>query len=147
MGMFDFFKKSRSSSAPAPGPGNSVEMKPFTDQEKKAARARFEKLDSLADKALRPSLGSFSTKSPRALRQLERKLARIDLRGLLAIRETAETNFRSQATWQLVQQRINARIDAIDDPEELRQLSRFCDRLLNSHVTQQRARARLSRMS
>lgn len=84
--------------------------------------------------------------SPRKLRQLEKKLSRLDLRKLLAIRETADDNFKSQATWQLVQQSINARVDAIDDPEELKQLNRFCDQLLDGHVTQLRARARLSRL-
>ena len=84
--------------------------------------------------------------SPRKLRQLEKKLSRLDLRKLLAIRETAQTHFKSQATWQLVQQSINARVDAIDDPEELKQLNRFCDQLLDCHVTQLRARARLSRL-
>ena len=97
-----------------------MNTKPFTDREKKAARARFEKLDRLADKALRPFLGSFNVESPRKLRQLEKKLLRLDLRKLLAIRETAETDFKSQATWQLVQQSINARVDAIGDPEELK---------------------------
>lgn len=84
--------------------------------------------------------------SPRKLRQLEKKLSRFDLRKLLAIREEADFNFKSQATWQLVQQSINARVDAIDDPEELKQLNRFCDQLFNGHVTQLRARARLSRL-
>ena len=123
-----------------------MNTKPFTDREKKAARARFEKLDRLADKALRPFLGSFNVESPRKLRQLEKKLSRFDLRKLLAIRETAEFHFKSQATWQLVQQSINARVDAIDDPEELKQLNRFCDQVHNTHVTQLRARARLSRL-
>lgn len=86
----------------------------------------------------------FNVESPRKLRQLEKKLSRFDLRKLLAIRETAQTHFKSQATWQLVQQSINARVDAIDDPEELKQLNRFCDQLFNGHVTQLRARARLS---
>ena len=88
----------------------------------------------------------FNVESPRKLRQLEKKLSRLDLRKLLAIRETAQTHFKSQATWQLVQQSINAWIDAIDDPEQLRQLARFCDQLFNSHTTLLRVRARLSRM-
>lgn len=139
MGIFSFLKKGRTFQ-------DGTFVKPFTDREKKAARARFEKLDRLADKALRPFLGSFNVESPRKLRQLEKKLARLDLCKLLAIRETAQTNFKSQATWQLVQQSINARIDAIDDPEQLRQLARFCDQVFNSHTTQLRARARLARM-
>lgn len=119
---------------------------PFTDREKKAARACFEKLDSLADKAYRPFLSSYDVVSPRRVRQLEKRLSRLDLRDLLAIQETAETHFKSQATWQLVQYAINARIEAMNDPEELRQLDRFCNHVINSHITQLHARARLAKM-
>ena len=113
MGIFGLLKKGRTFQ-------DGTFVKPFTDREKKAARARFEKLDRLADKALRPFLGSFNVESPRKLRRLEQKLAHIDLRMLLAIQETAQTHFKSQATWQMVQQSINARVDTIDDPEQLR---------------------------
>ena len=139
MGIFSFLKKGRTFQ-------DGTFVKPFTDREKKDARARFEKLDRLADKALRPFLGSFNVEPPRKLKQLKKKLSRLDLRKLLAIRETAQTHFKSQATWQLVQQSINARVDAIDDPEELKQLNRFYDQLFNGQVTQLRTRARLSRL-
>lgn len=139
MGIFGFLKKGRTFQ-------DGTFVKPFKDREKKAARARFEKLDRLADKALRPFLGSFNVEPPRKLKQLKKKLSRLDLRKLLAIRETAQTHFKSQATWQLVQQSINARVDAIDDPEELKQLNRFYDQLFNGQVTQLRTRARLSRL-
>ena len=139
MGIFSFLKKGRTFQ-------DGTFVKPFTDREKKAARARFEKLDRLADKALRPFLGSFNVEPPRKLKQLKKKLSRLDLRKLLAIREAAQTHFKSQATWQLVQQSINARVDAIDDPEELKQLNRFYDQLFNGQVTQLRTRARLSRL-
>ena len=59
MGIFSFLKKGRTFQ-------DGTFVKPFTDREKKAARARFEKQDRLADKALRPFLGSFNVESPRS---------------------------------------------------------------------------------
>ena len=75
MGIFSFLKKGRTFQ-------DGTFVKPFTDREKKAARASFEKLDRLADKALRPFLGSFNVELPRKLKQLEKKLSRLDLRKL-----------------------------------------------------------------